>query len=137
MIRNILRTAGAKARNFANTADDATEMRPEGVYIVDILDGATADKDITVTHKFEVTRVEVIKKAGAGGASDTITVKNAGTAITDAMSINVADKTVVRPTTIDDAQTVISAGGTLRVTRTKASGANVACRVLIYGVRRA
>ena len=124
---------GAKA---AVVADDAVIGGLEVCHIVDIADGATADKDVTLTHKTEITRIEVIKKAVAGGASDTIQVKNAADAITNAMDINVADKTVVRPTTIDDAFTVIAAGGTLRITKTKASANNVACRVLVYGVRR-
>ena len=121
----------------ANVADDAVVGGVEVIHIVNIADGATADKDIVLTHKTEVTSVEVIKKAAAGGAGDTIQVKNGATAITDAMDINVADKVVVRAATIDDAQTVIAAAGTLRVTKTKASAANVACRVIVRGIRRA
>ncbi len=98
-------------------------------------DGATGDVDVVLTHKTRVVDVEVIKTAGAGGASDTITVKNGATAITDAMSINVSDKTVVRAGTIDDASYEIAAAGTLRVTRTKVSGANVACVVRVMGLR--
>jgi hypothetical protein len=121
----------------ANVADANVIGGVPVVHIVDIPDGVTADVDVTLTHKTEVLDVLVIKKAGAGGASDTITVKNGATAITDAMDINVADKIVVRPATIDDAATVIAAAGTLRVTRTKASANNVACRVVVTGVRRA
>jgi len=121
----------------ANLADDAVIGGIEVTTIVAVPDGATGDVNVTLTHKTEITSIEVVKTAAAGGASDTITVKNGATAITDAMDINVIDKTVVRPTTIDDAQTVISAAGTLRVTRTKVSAANVACRVIVRGVRRA
>lgn len=121
----------------ANLADNAVIGGVEVVTVVAVPDAATGDVDVVLTHKTEVLSVEVIKTGAAGGASDTITVKNGATAITDAMDINVADKTVVRPTTIDDAQTVIAAAGTLRVTRTKASGANAACRVIVRGVRRA
>lgn len=109
-----------------------------GLYVmhrIDVADGATGDVDVTLTHKTRVFDVVVIKTAGAGGASDTITVKNGANAITNAMDINVADKTVVRPTTIDDAQWEIAASGTLRVTRTKASAANVACTVYVRGIR--
>lgn len=102
---------------------------------VAVADGATGDVDVTLTHKTLVTDVWLVKTAGAGGASDTITVKNGTTAITDAMDINVADKAVVRAGTIDDAQYAISAGGTLRVTRTKASANNVACVVFVLGIR--
>lgn len=122
--------------NIAVVADDATVGGVEECFVVAIADGVTADKDITVNDKFEVTRVEVVKTTAAGGANDKITVKNGATAITDAMDINIADKAIVRAGTIDDAASVIAAAGTLRVTKTKASAANVACRVLVYGVRR-
>lgn len=102
---------------------------------VAVADGATGDVDVTLTHKTLVTDVWLVKTAGAGGASDTITVKNGSTAITDAMSINVADKVVVRAGTIDDAAHEIAAAGTLRVTRTKASANNVACVVYVLGLR--
>lgn len=100
-----------------------------------IADGATADVDITLTHKTLITDAWLIKTAGAGGASDTITVKSTATAITNAMDINVADKTVVRAGTIDDASNAIAAGGILRVTRTKVAAANVACEVYVLGLR--
>lgn len=103
-------------------------------YTIDVPDGVTADIDKVLPKKFRVTDVRVIKKAGAGGASDTITVKNAANPITDAIDINVADKVVKRAGTIDDAYYDIAAGGTLRVTRTKSSAANVACQVVVEGV---
>jgi len=94
-----------------------------------------ADKDVIVTHKVRVIDVVVQNKA-AGGAADTITVKNGATAITDAIDTNKADKTVTRAGTIDDAQSLISAGGTLRVT--KADGANDPnCDVFVVCVRSA
>jgi hypothetical protein len=102
---------------------------------INIADGTTGDVDVVLTHKTLVTKIWLVKKAAAGGSSDTITVKNTATAISDAMSINVADKVVVNAGTIDDAQATISAGGTLRVTRTKASSENVACEVYVLGVR--
>jgi len=106
------------------------------VHTISVADGATANVDVTLTHKTEILDVIVQKRAGAGGASDTITVNNGATAITNAMDINVADKTIVRATTIDDAQSTINAAGTLRIVRTKASANNVACLVTIIGVRR-
>jgi hypothetical protein len=104
-------------------------------HLITVADGATADIDVVLTHKTLVTGVTVIKGQAAGGAGDTITVKNTATAITDAMSINVAAKTVVRMGTCDDAQSTINAGGTLRITRTKASVANVGCTVIVHGLR--
>lgn len=102
---------------------------------VTVADGATADIDVVLTHKTRVVEVLVIKTGAAGGVSDTITVKNGANAISDAIDINVADKTVKRAGTIDDANYEIAAGGTLRVTRTKTSAANVACEVVVLGLR--
>ena len=94
-----------------------------------------ADKDVIVTHKIRVIDVVVQNKA-AGGAADTITVKNGATAITDAIDTNKVDKTVTRAGTIDDAQSSIAAGGTLRVT--KADGAtDPNCDVFVIAVRTA
>lgn len=124
---------GAKA---AVVADNAVVGGVEVCFVVAVPDGATADVDVTLTHKTEITWIEVTKTGGAGGASDTLQVKNVANAITDVMSINVADKIIVRPSTIDDAFTVIAAGTVLRFSRTKASAANVSCRVVVRGVRR-
>lgn len=99
-----------------------------------IADGATANIDFTgLPYKVRVREVRVVKTSGAGGASDTIRVANGATTnwITDAMSINVADQTVVRAGTIDDAFYDLAAGATIRVVRTKSSAANVACVVTL------
>jgi hypothetical protein len=117
--------------------NNQTVSGPLYQHVVTVPDGATADIDVVVTRKFEVLDVIVQKQAGAGGGSDTITVKNGATAITDAVDINIADKVVKRAATIDDAQSVIAAGGTLRVTRTKVSANNVACLVTVLGILRA
>jgi len=124
---------GAKAAVLAN---DAVIGGVPVVHTVNVPDGATGDVDVVLTHKTEILEVIVQKRAAAGGASDTITVKNGSDAITDAIDINVADKTIKRATTIDDAFSTIAAAGTLKVTRTKASAANVACLVTVIGVRR-
>lgn len=105
------------------------------VYRVTVADAASADTDVTITYKTLITNVTVIKTAGAGGASDTIQVKNSTNAITDAMSINVADQAVVRAATINDAYSAIAAGGTLRVAMTKVAAANTACVVIVQGIR--
>jgi hypothetical protein len=102
---------------------------------IDVADDATGNVDVVLTHKTRVVDVWLVKTAGAGGADDTIQVKNGASAITDAMSINVADQAVVRAGSIDDATHEIAAAGTLRVTRTKASAANVACVVYVLGIR--
>jgi hypothetical protein len=91
----------------------------------------TGDVTVVLTHKTRITDVVCINTTGAGGAGDTIIVKNVATAITDTMDINKADKTITRAATIDDAQWDVAAGANLVV-----SGASaVNCEVLIYGIR--
>lgn len=59
---------------------------------------------------------------GAGGASDTIVVKNGSTAITDTIDVSaLADKDVFEAAQIDDAQYNVKKGGSINVTT--ASGA--------------
>jgi hypothetical protein len=90
----------------------------------------TGDVDVTLTYKSRVLDVWCVATA-AGGASDTITVKNGATAITNAMDLNVSDKVMVRASTIDDAAHEIAAAGTLRVT-----GASAAtCEVYVLAIR--
>lgn len=102
------------------------------VHQVNIADSA-GNTDVVLTYKTRITDVRVVKTTGAGSSGDTLTVKNGSTAITDAMDLNVADKTVVRAATIDDAQHEIAAGGTLRLTAAKAG--NVACIAYVYGYK--
>lgn len=90
----------------------------------------TGDVDVVLTHKTRVVDVICIATA-LGGAGDTITVKNGATAITDAIDLNVADTTVKRAGTIDDAAYAIAAGGTLRITGASA----VSAEVVVVGIR--
>lgn len=121
---------GTIAKNVAGSNTEA------GLLIVHYVladQAGGADKDVTVTHKVRVLDVIVVNKA-AGGAGDTITVKNGATAITDAIDTNKADKTVTRAGTIDDAAHEIAAAGTLRVS--KADGANDPnCEVYVVCMR--
>jgi len=90
----------------------------------------TGDVTVVLTHKTRILDVWT-NAVGAGGAGDTITVKNVATAVTNAIDLNVADKTVVRATTLDNAQVEIAAGTNLVV-----SGASaVNAVVYILGVR--
>jgi hypothetical protein len=86
----------------------------------------TGDVDVAIARRSLFLDAWCVA-VGAGGAADTITVKNGSTAITDAIDMNVSDKVIVRAGTIDDAQHEIAAGGTLRV-----SGASaVTCEVYV------
>lgn len=122
---------GANLKNVANA-------NPVGgvpvVHRIDVPDGATGDIDVVLTHKTRVIDAHVVKTVANGGAVNTVQVKNGANPITDAMSININDQAIARAASIDDAQHEIAAGGTLRVTRTKAGG-NAACIVYVRGIR--
>lgn len=104
------------------------------VYMVPVPAGATGNVDIITTYKTRVLDVLVIKKTAAGGGAGTIQVLNGASAITDAMSIDVADQTMVRPTTLNDANWEIAAAGTLRITRTRTASSDESCLVVVTGV---
>lgn len=98
-----------------------------------IPDAATTSYDVTMTEKFEVTDVVCVKRNGAG-AGNTMQVKNGATAISDAIAC-ATDNAVTRAASIDDAASTIAAGGTLRVTATKAAGTANA-QVFVWGFIR-
>ncbi len=119
-------------------APTAVAMGSEGVthsHIFDIADGVTADYDVVMTQKFEVIAITVQKRAAAGAAANTVQVKKAAAAISDVMSINVADKLLVYPAEIDDAASTLNVGDTLRVSVVKVGG-NAACLVCVQGLIR-
>lgn len=89
--------------------------------------GTTEDIQITVDHKVRITGVEAIVR-GTGTASDTLTIKYGSNAITNAIDCNVADKTIVRATTIDDAYYEIPIGGVLVMAQVDGGGAD--CPIL-------
>jgi hypothetical protein len=115
--------------------DSSSEPQLESVIVIPVPDAATGDVDVVVERAFEVTEVVVQKRGGAGAASNTITVKKGATAISDALDMNVADKVLVRASTIDDAQSTLAAGDTLRGSRAK-SGGNAQCLVTVRGFLR-
>jgi len=124
-------------RKVAQQVNGATRLGTDTIpgpmfcLMIDIPDAATGDVDRVLRRKYRVMDVVIYKTGANGGAANTITVKNGANAITDAISININDNTRAVATTRDDAQYDIAAGGTLRVTRTKAGG-NAACQVIVY-----
>lgn len=126
---------GARLATFA-PADTAAGIPI--LYAFAMAGGATASVSIAVAQKITVNEAWVVNKA-AGTTSDTITIKNnAGTAITNAIDISGADKTIARAGTIDDAQRVVAAGGNLTVTETDGGGSDSpACDVYVMGYKTA
>lgn len=128
----------AEVPNASATSTDTNTAGQHVVYSISLADGATATTSYVIEHKFEIVDVRIQKRAGAGGASDTIQITDsADAAISDAIDINDADKVISRASTIDDAKSTIAAGGSFKVVKTKASAANVACLVEVIGFRRA
>ena len=104
---------------------DVASVNTEGgipvVFRIDIAAvGATslsANTDVTVVDKIRIIDYVIYKTAGTtGGGSENISILSTGAVIGDVHSWTGADKTVLRPTTIDDAQSTIAAGEILRVT---------------------
>jgi hypothetical protein len=85
------------------------------------LGGATANTDVTLTHKTRVLDAWIVNRA-AGTASDTVQILNGSNAISDAVDISGADNTIARIGTLDDQYEEIAASGTLRVTETDGGG---------------
>ncbi len=106
------------------------------IHMVNTAGGATANTDVVLTYKTRVLYVIVVNR-GLGTVGDTITLKNGTTnAITNAIDISGADKTVALVGTIDDAQWDIAASGTLRITETDGGGNDSpATTVIVLGVR--
>jgi hypothetical protein len=125
----------AGRRNLLQISSQNIQGGPLWVHRVDVPAGTTGNIDTVVSHKIRVVDVSLVKTTGAGGGAGTIQVLNGAAAISDAMSINVADQTVVRAATIDDANWEIAAGGTLRITRTRTASTNEACTVTVIGYR--
>lgn len=108
--------------NAASLAANATTPGLLVLFRTAIPDDVTGDVDIVVVPKVRVVDAWVVKTGGAGNAGNSYQLKNGATAITDAIDGDLADTAIKRAGTIDDAQHVIAAAGTLRWTRTKAGG---------------
>jgi hypothetical protein len=119
-------TLAADAQTGANVAAVANVNTVGGIPLIYRITATTltGDVDVTVAEKIRVIDVWAVATA-AGGASDTIIVKNATTAISSTLDLNVSDKVIARTTTLDDAAWEIDAAGTLRVSGASAVNAEV------------
>ena len=121
MPRNVKLHSLFDSRNMKNLPDLAVTAGIPILYRVQMIGGPTMTTPVEITEKSRVIDAWVINKA-AGTSSDTITIKNGTDAITDAMDIAGANKTVKGVSTIDDAFYDIAAGGTMNVTETDGGG---------------
>jgi hypothetical protein len=120
--------------HLANVADAQLLGGVPQIHVITVADVASGDTDLVVTEKCEVIKAWVQKINGAG-AANTATLKNGATAITAALACAV-DNTITEATTLDDAATVIAAGGTLRVSHVKAAG-TADLRFFVMTIKRA
>lgn len=124
--------------NYSNNSGSGTIA---GKMVITTLGGATANRDITSTYKIKILGVHVIGR-GTGTTSDTIQVLNGtggASPITEAISIasvTATSNNYLTAATLNDSNTLISAGGTIRVTETDGGGNDSpACSVVIDFVR--
>lgn len=100
---------------------------------INIADAVSGDTDVVLTHKTRIIDAWVVLTA-AGDAGNTYTVKNAGNAITDAITPGAADTTLKRAAQINDANHEIAAAGSLRVSHARIGGSSAAI-VYVLGMR--
>ena len=111
---------------------DTTQGAPTFVMDVTTVSGTSSYTLVDAAEfPFRVLDAWAVKTGGAGGASDTFLLTNDGTAITDAVDMNIADKTLARVATIDDAYHKINRSSKLGVTT--ASGA--VCTIYVLCAR--
>lgn len=109
-------------RVVANVADVPTTPGMLLIFPVALASGANGDVDITVAVKVRVIDFHFALK-GAGTAGCLVTLKNSTNAISDAIDCAAGgDKDVFRAAELDDAQHVISAAGTLRISKASTGG---------------
>lgn len=98
----------------ANFVSAGTIAAIDGVFVIPVAD-ASANVDVIVTQKVKIVDFWFVSTGIAAAAGDTVTLQNGATPITNAVSKTTTAKALVRPTTFDDTQCVIAAGGTLRI----------------------
>jgi len=124
----------------AATASGLIEPKPLLFFQVNMVNGATQNFDMVIPIQMFICNMFIVKIGGNGAVGDTVQLQTgAGVAITDAVSINVVDTTVIgNVATCDDATNTIAAGGTLRIRRVNGgAGGNTAAAVSVIGFRLA
>ena len=95
------------------------------VIIRQVVTDTVGDHPVILTYGIRVIDAWVVKTDAAGGA-ETLTISNAGAAITNAMDVNVAITSEVRATQINDANHEVAAGAELRFTTNAATNSFIA-----------
>ena len=113
----------------------ASAGAPGAPFILQFSMTAAESKTYLVDHGTDSLRVLDVwaVNVGAGTAGDTVQVLNAATPITDAISLNGADKLRVAMGTLDDAAQDVADGAALTIT-TVEGGSNADCIVNVLGM---
>lgn len=128
--------AGAEAATIADSVAGTVSVGFEVMMTFAFADVASNNIDIVMPFKAELIAFTAQKRVGAGGAANTMRAFNSGNAISNALDMNVADQTIVRSTTIDDAFSTLAAGDTFRCAMVKSAG-NAAAEVYASFIKRA
>lgn len=100
--------------------------------------GTIGNATETITYQapcnLRVLDVRGYKTNGNGGAGDTVTIKNAGNAITDAIDLQINDLLVFEAASYDDAQVEVNSGANITIVSNDAT--DPSCVVQITCVRR-
>jgi len=130
---NVLSNIAYTAHKAAVTVNDASVGTVVALEFA-ITDG-DPDDSFTVPadgNDLRVLDAWVVKDTLSADAGDTVQIKNASTAITDALGLNIADHARAGFTTFDDAQRTIAAGAVLNVDGTNST--NCSCRVYVLAM---
>jgi hypothetical protein len=118
--------------NVANTSPDNVIGAIPVLYRIAVED-ASANNDITSTHKFLVTDFWFVGGATPGVADDTVQLLNGTNAISEAVAKTTDANCLVRATQLDQSTGMVAAGGTIRITSVK--NTNVAGTAYVMGIR--
>ena len=110
-------------------------VREYQITVPNVAAGTTVNTDLALQTGIRVASVWAIKTNANGTANATVQLQDgAGNAISQAMVIGVADTTIVRTTTINDAFYDVTAAEGLRVAcDNTANSANTQCLVYCFG----
>lgn len=128
-------------RSVASTANDNLVGGLPVVHKFILPAGATGDASFVLTHKEEIIDVYLVKTTGAGGGAGTYQLRTAagggGTAVTNTFSIDIADTTVARMTTLDDAVNEFAAGASLHFRRVRTASSDESAIAYVSAIRKA
>jgi len=114
---NVITNIASPELAAAATIDDA-EVGVSFIVKLTVTSGDLTDSfTVPAGRTLEVMDAWAVKFDGAGGGADTVQLSNSGAgAITDAMSLNIGDKLMVRAAEIDDVSYQVAAAASLTAT---------------------